>query len=120
MASTGFNAPTFNDLYYPFGGNAALRPERVRSGELGLQYAADGQEVRATVFNNRFTDLIGDDAFFNRINIGRARTRGPRRRYRIRRWIQARLRIPPRRRIQVPRRIPPRRRMLPHRCLIRH
>jgi len=75
-ASTGFNAPTFNDLYFPFGGNAALRPERLKSAELGVQYAAAGHEVRATLFNNRFTDLIGDDAFFNRINIGRARIRG--------------------------------------------
>jgi vitamin B12 transporter len=75
-ASTGFNAPTFNDLYFPFGGNPALRPERLKSTELGLQYAAAGQEVRATVFNNRFTDLIGDDALFNRINICHARIRG--------------------------------------------
>jgi vitamin B12 transporter len=76
MASTGFNAPTFNDLYYPYGGNPALRPERVRSAELGLQYAAHGHDLRATLFDNRFTDLIGNDAMFNRINIGRARTRG--------------------------------------------
>jgi vitamin B12 transporter len=76
LASTGFTAPTFNDLYFPFGGNPALRPERVRSKELALQYAAHGQDVRATVFDNRFTDLIGNDAFFNRFNIGRARTRG--------------------------------------------
>ncbi len=75
-ASTGFNAPTFNDLYYPFGGNPALRPERLKSAELGLQYAAGAQEVRATLFDNRFTDLIASDAFFNRINVGRARVRG--------------------------------------------
>jgi vitamin B12 transporter len=75
-ASTGFNAPTFNDLYYPFGGNAALQPERVKSAELGLQYARAGQEVRATLFQNRFTDLIASDLFFNRVNIGNARTRG--------------------------------------------
>jgi vitamin B12 transporter len=76
MASTGFTAPTFNDLYYPFGGNPLLRPERLKSAEIGLQYAAHGQEVRATVFDNRFTDLIGNDVFFNRVNIGRARNRG--------------------------------------------
>jgi vitamin B12 transporter len=75
-ASTGFNAPTFNDLYYPFGGNASLRPERVKSTELALQWAVDGQELRATLFNNRFTDLIASDAFFNRMNIGHARNRG--------------------------------------------
>ncbi len=76
MASTGFNAPTFNDLYYPFGGNPALRPERLKSMELGIQYAVNGQEVRVTLFDNRFSDLIGNDAFFNRININRARNRG--------------------------------------------
>lgn len=76
MASTGFNAPTFNDLYFPFGGNPLLRPERLKSTELGVQYAAGGHEVRATWFNNRFTDLIGNDADFNRINIGHARNRG--------------------------------------------
>lgn len=75
-ASTGFNAPTFNDLYYPFGGNPALRPERLKSAELGVQYAAGGHEVRATLFDNRFTDLIASDALFNRINVGRARIRG--------------------------------------------
>ncbi len=75
-ASTGFNAPTFNDLYYPFGGNPALRPERLKSAELGIQYAVAAQEVRATLFENRFTDLFGFDAGFNRINIGHARIRG--------------------------------------------
>jgi vitamin B12 transporter len=76
MASTGFNAPTFNDLYFPFGGNAALKPERLKSTELGVQYAAEGHELRATLFNNRFTDLIANDPDFNRINVGHARNRG--------------------------------------------
>jgi len=53
-----------------------LRPERLKSTELGVQYAAGGQELRATLFENRYTDLIGNDASFNRINIGRARNRG--------------------------------------------
>ncbi|MCC2673633.1 MAG: TonB-dependent receptor [Ramlibacter sp.] len=76
-ASTGFTAPTFNDLYYPFGlGNPDLRPERVKSAELGVQYTADAHELRATLFENRFTDLIASDAFFRRLNIGHARTRG--------------------------------------------
>lgn len=75
-ASTGFNAPTFNDLYYPFGGNPALRPERLRAREVALQYAAAGQVVRATVFDNRYADLFGFDASFHRINIGHARNKG--------------------------------------------
>jgi vitamin B12 transporter len=75
-ASTGFSAPTFNDLYFPFGGNAALRPERLKSSELGVQYAVEGHELRATLFSNRFTDLIANDADFNRINVDSARNRG--------------------------------------------
>lgn len=74
--STGFTAPTFNDLFFPFGGNPALRPERVRSAEIGLQYAVTGHTLRATLFQNRFRDLIASDFFFNRVNIGNARTRG--------------------------------------------
>ncbi len=74
--STGFNAPTFNDLYYPWGGNAALKPERLRSGEVGLQYASAGQELRALLFRNRYRDLIGNDAYFNRVNIAAARNEG--------------------------------------------
>lgn len=75
-ASTGFTAPTFNDLYFPWGGNPNLRPERVKSAELGLQYVVDRHDVRATLFENRFRDLIASDLFFNRVNVGRARTRG--------------------------------------------
>jgi vitamin B12 transporter len=76
MASTGFNAPTFNDLYYPYGGNPQLRPEHLKSAEIALQYAVQGHEVRATLFDNRFTDLIINDANFDRVNVGRARNRG--------------------------------------------
>jgi vitamin B12 transporter len=76
-ASTGFRAPSFNDLFFPFGiGNPELRPERVRSAELGLQYAVGAQELRATLFQNRFGDLIGLDSTFHSVNVGRARNRG--------------------------------------------
>jgi vitamin B12 transporter len=75
-SSSGFNAPTFNDLYYPWGGNAALHPERVKSSELGMQYASNGQELRAVLFSNRYRDLIGNDANYNRVNVDAARNRG--------------------------------------------
>ena len=75
-SSSGFNAPTFNDLYYPWGGNEALRPEHVKSSELGLQYATGGQELRAVLFHNRYTDLIANDVNYNRVNIGSARNQG--------------------------------------------
>jgi vitamin B12 transporter len=76
QASTGFNAPTFNDLYFPFGGNANLRPEKVESAEIALQYATATQEVRLVLFDNRFKDLIGLDAFFNSVNVNEARNNG--------------------------------------------
>jgi vitamin B12 transporter len=76
QASTGFNAPTFNDLYFPFGGNANLRPEKVESTEIALQYAAGTHEARLTFFDNRFKDLIDNDAFFTRVNVNEARNNG--------------------------------------------
>jgi vitamin B12 transporter len=75
-ASTAFNAPTFNDLFFPFGGNTALAPEKAKSQELGLQYAASSLRVRAAVFATRYRDLIGNDAAFNRVNIGKASVEG--------------------------------------------
>src|SRR3546814_3225254 len=40
--ATGFKAPTFNDLYYPFFGTPDLRPEESKGYNLGLaRYAQD-------------------------------------------------------------------------------
>jgi vitamin B12 transporter len=75
-ASTGFMAPTFNDLYYPWGGNPLLRPEKARSKELGLQYTQAAWNARLTAFENRYIDLIDNDEFFNRTNIAKAKNQG--------------------------------------------
>lgn len=57
--STAFRAPTFNELYYPNFGNAALKPERSRNLEAGLHYYATvGQQFDLVYFNNRIRDLI--------------------------------------------------------------
>ncbi len=74
--STAFNAPTFNDLFYPFGGNTALKPEKARSREWGVQYATPKLRLRSAVFATRYSDLIGNDASFNRANMGRASVEG--------------------------------------------
>ncbi|MBP7566967.1 MAG: TonB-dependent receptor [Burkholderiaceae bacterium] len=75
--STGFNAPTFADLYYPGYSNPAMRPERLKSSEIGLQYAAGGHEVRATVFENRYRDLIAyDPVTFGPNNVAFAKNEG--------------------------------------------
>jgi len=75
-ASTGFMAPTFNDLYYPWGGNSKLRPEQARSNEVGVQYTQANWNARLTAFENRYTDLIDNDANWTRTNIAKASNQG--------------------------------------------
>jgi len=56
--STAFRAPTFNELYWPNGGNSALKPERSRNLEAGLHYAKGVQQFDAVYFDNRIRNLI--------------------------------------------------------------
>lgn len=74
--STGFNAPTFDQLYYPGYSNPNLLPEQLKSSELSLQYAVGAQQVRATLFHNDYTNLIALNSAFVPYNIGRARNDG--------------------------------------------
>jgi len=73
---TGFKAPTFNDLYFPFGGNPDLEPEESKSFNLGIgQYAANWNWT-FNVFQTRIDALTGYDSFFNLVQIDEARIRG--------------------------------------------
>lgn len=74
--STAYRAPTFNELYYPGFGNAALKPERSRNVEAGVHYAGDGQQFDAVYFDNRVRDLIAINALFLPVNINQARIDG--------------------------------------------
>ncbi|WP_368655582.1 TonB-dependent receptor [Castellaniella ginsengisoli] len=69
--NTGFHAPTFNDLYYPFelytwggvptgsySGNPGLKPEKSRNIEAHIQYRTDDTLLRATIYQNRIRNLI--------------------------------------------------------------
>ena len=77
QASTAFKAPAFNELYFPFFGNPDLKPERARSVEVGLQYAADATVVRVTAFRVRTHDLIVyDPLLFLANNVDRAKVTG--------------------------------------------
>lgn len=77
QGSTAFKAPTFNELYFPFYGNPALKAERARSVELGLQYAQGASLVRASLFRTRTHDLIVFDSnTFLANNIARAKVSG--------------------------------------------
>jgi vitamin B12 transporter len=77
-AGTAFRAPTFNDLYFPWGiGNPDLDPERSRNLEAGLEYARRGHRLGLNAFENRIRDLIVyDHATFTMQNIHRARITG--------------------------------------------
>lgn len=75
--STAFKAPTFNELYGPFGSNPALDPERARSAELGLTYSGTFGLARATAFITRTRDLINYvPPTWSATNVDRAENRG--------------------------------------------
>ncbi|MDQ3205748.1 MAG: TonB-dependent vitamin B12 receptor [Pseudomonadota bacterium] len=74
---TAFKAPTFNELYFPFFGNPALRPEESATWEAGLRYRAGGFNARLDAFHTEVDDLITFDiALFLPNNIERARMQG--------------------------------------------
>ncbi len=76
---TGFKAPTFNDLYYPYYGNPALRPETSRGWDAGVTWEGrDGVwSADLTAFANRYEDLVAFSwTSFQAENIARAEARG--------------------------------------------
>ncbi|MGN6153387.1 MAG: TonB-dependent vitamin B12 receptor [Lysobacteraceae bacterium] len=74
---TAFKAPTFNELYYPFFGNPALRPEASRTAEAGLAWRGETVGVHLDEFETRVDDLIAYDASLGLPNnIDEARLRG--------------------------------------------
>lgn len=76
-AATGFKAPSFNDLYYPFFGNPDLAPEESRSLNLGISQSTRVFDWSFNLFETRVDDLISyDAAIFLPNNIDEARIRG--------------------------------------------
>ncbi|MEW5973313.1 MAG: TonB-dependent vitamin B12 receptor [Pseudomonadota bacterium] len=74
---TAFKAPTFNELYYPGYGNAALTPEESRSIEAGLQGKGKLGHWGVQVFQTRIDNLIAyNAATFSADNIDEARILG--------------------------------------------
>lgn len=77
QASNAFRAPSFNDLYYPGSGNAALKPEKARSLEAAVSTSLAGWRVKATAYRTDSRDLIVYDAAANFVdNVARARSTG--------------------------------------------
>lgn len=55
---TSFQAPTFNQLYYPGYGNTALVPQRNRASELGLKYQVSNLSLSAVAYHNDVQGFI--------------------------------------------------------------
>ncbi|NDP47581.1 MAG: TonB-dependent vitamin B12 receptor [Sulfuriferula multivorans] len=68
-----FKAPSFNELYYPGGGNPNLRPETSNSFELGLAGRVSGGRWSVSLFDTRINDLI---AGWPTENVNRAEIQG--------------------------------------------
>jgi len=74
---TAFKAPTFNELYYPYYGNPALRPETSRSSEIGIAQRSDDWHWQVNAYRTVVEDLIVyDPQLFVANNIERGRIRG--------------------------------------------
>lgn len=72
-----FKAPSFNELYFPFFGNAALSPERSRTVDLGLAGRPGWGQWAVNVFETQVNDLISYDASISAANnVDSARIRG--------------------------------------------
>jgi len=74
----GYKLPSFYALGHPLIGNPALRPERSRNIEAGLEWTrANGDLLRLTLFDNRFRNLIDfDPVLFTTVNRDRVSARG--------------------------------------------
>ena len=76
-AGTAFKAPTLNELYYPYYGNAALLPETSRSVEVGAAQRLGGWRWQLNAYETTIGDLITyDPMLFVANNIDSARIRG--------------------------------------------
>lgn len=69
--STGFRAPTFNDLYYPGYNNPDLKPESSKNTEVFVEYNKGNQISRLTGYHTDVKDLIGGNT-----NTGEAKIKG--------------------------------------------
>ncbi len=75
--STGFRAPTINDLYFPGYSNPELLPETSISYEIGIKGEVTNVSYLVSYFSTEFKDLIiFDFTTFKPANIGRAKVEG--------------------------------------------
>ena len=74
---SAFHAPTFNDLYFPFGsGNPNLKPEKSRSTELGASQQLRTWNWAVNAYQTRIAQMIALDSNFFPSNLSKARIQG--------------------------------------------
>ena len=76
---TGFRAPTFNELFFPFFGNPNLKPEESSAWEIGLEKGLLAKRIilSLTYFDQRYTNLIETNPLtFTAANIAKAEVKG--------------------------------------------
>jgi len=81
---TGYQAPTFNQLYYPgngsgssYTGNPNLQPTQSQNTEAGLRYNNGRHEVGVIYYYNNITDLVNYNSNKSSyINVGRSVIQG--------------------------------------------
>ncbi len=75
--SEGFRAPTFMDLYYPYGANPDLQPERSKSYEVQWRsQLAERTRLEASIYRTDIEDAIVLDSSWTPMNISEARING--------------------------------------------
>lgn len=74
--ASAFRAPTFDDLYSPFGANPSLRPEKSRGVDMALERRSGHSLFKATAFASRIRDAIELDTSFIPRNVDSARVHG--------------------------------------------
>lgn len=76
--STAFNAPTFNQLYFPGFGSSGLQPELAKSRDFGAQWHRGDNLLRLTRFRTGYSNLIqgATVAPFLATNVAKARVNG--------------------------------------------
>jgi vitamin B12 transporter len=71
---TSFVAPSFNQLYFPAFGNAALQPERGKNTDVGVTWSQSGHTVKLVKYDNRIRGFITNTTLA--VNIPQARIDG--------------------------------------------
>jgi len=75
-AASAFRAPSLSDLYSPFGGNAALKPEKSKTFEGGAQASAGIANVRAVYFRRETKNVIIYGPAFMLVNLDKQKDHG--------------------------------------------